>query len=95
MALAGCKPKPAPRPERPLHASIAPAMTAVRVAPAQRLAGELHAQLHYGRVERIIEGGMHEYLTDFVDNVQALTNDLTRNFLAPVYDINAVRAKAA
>ncbi|MGH8617789.1 MAG: alpha-E domain-containing protein [Burkholderiales bacterium] len=86
---------------RSLHAclneiyDIVKALSNGAAPEAERLAGELHAQLHYGRVERIIESGMHEYLTDFVENVQALTTDLSRSFLAPVYDINAVRAKAA
>jgi uncharacterized alpha-E superfamily protein len=62
---------------------------------AERLAGELHAQLHYGRVERIFEQGLHEYITECLDRIEDLSNELTRHFLVPVYDPQAVRAQAA
>jgi len=33
-----------------------------------RLAGELHAKLRYGRVLDIFQGGLHEFLTGFIDS---------------------------
>ena len=52
---------------------------------AERLAGELHAQLHYGRTEQIITLGLHEYLMAFLDKLSLLTAEITRDFLVPVY----------
>ena len=51
----------------------------------ERLAGEIHAQLHYGRTERIIEQGLHEYLMDFVDRLAELNSEINSHFLAPTY----------
>lgn len=52
----------------------------------ERLAGELHAQLHYGRVEQIMETGLHEYLMEFLERLHLLNDELNRHFLVPVYD---------
>ncbi len=52
---------------------------------AERLAGELHAQLHYGRTEQIIELGLHEYLMAFLEKLLLLTAEINRDFLVPVY----------
>ena len=49
----------------------------------ERLAGELHAQLHYGRVEQIMALGLHEYLTAFLDKLHVLHDELNQHFLAP------------
>jgi len=51
----------------------------------ERLAGELHAQLHYGRAEKIITFGLHEYLMDVLDKLHLLDNEINRHFLVPVY----------
>jgi len=51
----------------------------------ERLAGELHAQLHYGRVEQIMEIGLHEYLIDFLEKLHLLNDELNQHFLVPVY----------
>ena len=52
---------------------------------AERLAGELHAQLHYGRTEQIIALGLHEYLMAFLAKLLLLTTEINRDFLVPVY----------
>lgn len=49
----------------------------------ERLAGELHARLHYGRVEQIMETGLHEYLMTFLEKLHTLHGELNQNFLAP------------
>ena len=49
----------------------------------ERLAGEIHAQLHYGRIERIIEHGLHEYLMDFLGRLAVLNGEINSHFLAP------------
>jgi len=58
--------------------------TADKLEP-ERLAGEIHAQLHYGRTERIFAVGLHEYLLEFLDKMDALNEELNSHFLVPVY----------
>ncbi|WP_153144746.1 alpha-E domain-containing protein [Dechloromonas sp. H13] len=50
----------------------------------QRQAGLLHAQLHYARVEDILEQGLHEWLTDFMDRIYALGDGISKDFLVPM-----------
>jgi uncharacterized alpha-E superfamily protein len=50
----------------------------------QRQAGLLHAQLHYARIEDILEHGLHEYLTDFMDRIYMLGDGVSKNFLVPM-----------
>ena len=38
-----------------------------RNSECRRLAGELHARLHYGRMDEIFQEGLHEFLTDFIE----------------------------
>ena len=46
----------------------------------ERQAGELHAQLHYGRTERHHSSfGLHEYLIDFLERIGALDVERTRS----------------
>jgi uncharacterized alpha-E superfamily protein len=52
---------------------------------AERLAGELHAQLHYGRTAQIIEQGLHEYLMAFLDKLSELTAEINRDFFTLDY----------
>ncbi|MEY4591885.1 MAG: hypothetical protein RIR18_780 [Pseudomonadota bacterium] len=47
-----------------------------------RRAGLLHAQLRYGRVEDILEQGLHKFLTDFMDRIYDLGNGISDDFLA-------------
>ena len=49
----------------------------------ERAAGELHAKLHYGRADAIIEQGLHEYLLDFLARISSLGEGISRHFLAP------------
>jgi uncharacterized alpha-E superfamily protein len=77
---------------RSLHAcmneiySIVSAVTEGRKLEPERLAGEIHAHLHYGRVEKIFEQGLHEYLLDFLNQINQLNDELNRHFLVPVYE---------
>jgi uncharacterized alpha-E superfamily protein len=50
----------------------------------ERRAGELHAALHYARIEDIFDTGLHEYLTDFLDRIQGLGSRIADDFLLPV-----------
>jgi uncharacterized alpha-E superfamily protein len=51
----------------------------------ERLAGQIHAQLHYGKTEKIIEAGLHEWLMDFLEQTRALNVEINKHFLVPVY----------
>ena len=51
----------------------------------ERLAGEIHAQLHYGRTEQIFKLGLHEYLMQFLDKIEALNTEINRHYLTPDY----------
>jgi uncharacterized alpha-E superfamily protein len=51
-----------------------------QAAEAVRLTGELHAELHFGRIERIFNTGLHEYLTGFLDRITTLGSEINRGF---------------
>ena len=48
----------------------------------ERLAGELHARLEFGRTEDIMRFGLHEYLVDFLERTAGLGEEITRRFFA-------------
>jgi uncharacterized alpha-E superfamily protein len=50
----------------------------------QRQAGMLHAQLRYGRIEDILDHGLHEWLSDFMDRIYLLGNGISKDFLVPM-----------
>jgi len=62
---------------------------------AERLAGELHAKLHYGRIKQIFELGLHEYLMEFLDGISKLAEEVNKDFLVPVYPPHAIQAATA
>ena len=51
----------------------------------ERLAGELNAQLRFGRTEHIIRFGLHEYLMGVLDKLSLLGDEINQHFLVPVY----------
>jgi uncharacterized alpha-E superfamily protein len=51
----------------------------------ERQAGELHSRLRFGRMEQIIETGLHEYLMNFLERIGALSGAINRGFLVPSY----------
>ena len=61
---------------------------------AERMAGELHAKLHYGRTPQIFELGLHEYLMEFLEGIGTLATEINKDFLVPVYPPHAVHAIA-
>ena len=61
----------------------------------ERLAGELHAQLHYGRAAQITSFGLHEYLMGFLDKLSAINDEINKHFLAPVYTPQPSQVQAA
>jgi uncharacterized alpha-E superfamily protein len=51
----------------------------------ERVAGELHARLHYAKTDDIIQLGLHEYLMEFLDRIYALGGEINKHFLVPTY----------
>ncbi|MBV9890386.1 MAG: alpha-E domain-containing protein [Rhizobacter sp.] len=49
-----------------------------------RLAGRINADLQYGRIDEILATGLHAYLTQFLERVNALGIGISRDFLVPV-----------
>jgi uncharacterized alpha-E superfamily protein len=49
---------------------------------ARRLAGEIHAQLHFGRIEDVFACGLHEYLTVFLGNTDLLGREIRSAYLS-------------
>lgn len=53
-------------------------------ADTERLAGKLHAELKFARIEDILAAGLHEYLTEFLEQIFELGNRVSRDFLMPL-----------
>ena len=72
---------------RSLHASLREAVNnllLVTSSPASesvRRAGKLCAELQYGRIDEILATGLHAYLTQFLDRVNDLGAQISREFL--------------
>ncbi|HQZ45075.1 MAG TPA: alpha-E domain-containing protein [Usitatibacteraceae bacterium] len=48
-----------------------------------RLAGRLLSQLRYGRIQDIFAEGLHEYLTEYLDAMQELSDEIQKSYFAP------------
>ena len=46
-----------------------------------RLAGAMHARLRYGRIDAILEAGLHDFLTGTIDQNVALGQEIARLYL--------------
>ena len=51
-------------------------------AEALRKAQQILAGLQYGRISEIFADGLHEYLTDFLDSMQDLSDEIQRSFFS-------------
>lgn len=51
-------------------------------AETERLAGMLHAQIHYARIDDILRQGMHDVLTEFMNHIFNIGEGINRDFLA-------------
>ena len=75
---------------RSLHASLAEVLnnlervTSDPQSETLRRAGKLRAQLQYGRIDEILATGLHAFLTQFLDRVNDLGVQVSREFLVPV-----------
>lgn len=46
----------------------------------KRVAGEMHADLRYGRIDRLFDQGLHEFLEHFMQRNNALSETIQRDF---------------
>jgi uncharacterized alpha-E superfamily protein len=53
-------------------------------AETERFAGRLNAELRFNSMEEILELGLHDYLTGFLEQVNELGNRVSRDFLLPL-----------
>ena len=49
-----------------------------------RQAGRLQSSLQFGRIDEILDKGLHAYLTEFLDAVNRIGAGISRDFLVPV-----------
>jgi len=55
-------------------------LSTAQAREALRLAGDLWAHLHFGRIDVIFNHGLHEYLTDFLSRTTALGDEINRSY---------------
>jgi len=49
----------------------------------QRRAGRLRSDLQFGRIDEILQTGLHAYLTQFLDRINDIGAGISRDFLVP------------
>ena len=47
-----------------------------------RLIGQMHARLRYGRIEDVFRQGLHEFLTEFIEQNAVLGSEVSRHYLS-------------
>ena len=52
-----------------------------RAGECHRLAGAMHARLRYGRIDDILAQGLHEFLTEYIDNTVVLGDEIGKFYL--------------
>ncbi|WP_034295398.1 alpha-E domain-containing protein [Herbaspirillum sp. RV1423] len=53
-------------------------------ADTERFAGKLHADLKFSRIEEVLDAGLHDYLTVFLERIFELGNRISKDFLVPL-----------
>jgi uncharacterized alpha-E superfamily protein len=53
-------------------------------ADTERFAGRLHADLRFNSMDDILTHGLHDYLTEFLEQIYELGNRVSRDFLLPL-----------
>src|SRR5450830_301861 len=53
-------------------------------ADTERFAGKLNADLKFSRIEEVLEAGLHDYLTVFLERIFELGNRISKDFLVPL-----------
>lgn len=52
-----------------------------KAGECHRLAGATYAKLHYGQIRPILDGGLHQYLTDIIDTTAELGDEVRQFYL--------------
>jgi uncharacterized alpha-E superfamily protein len=47
-----------------------------------RLIGQMHARLRYGRIDDVFRQGLHEFLTEFIEQNAVLGAEISRHYLS-------------
>ena len=74
---------------RSLHASLNAVVSNLALvatdlnSETNRRAGKLAAELRYGRIDEILATGLHAYLTQFLDRINDLGAQISREYLIP------------
>jgi uncharacterized alpha-E superfamily protein len=55
-------------------------------ADTERFAGRLHADLRFHQIQDILDGGLHDFLTTFLEQIFELGDRISRDFLVPLGD---------
>jgi len=53
-------------------------------ADTERFAGKLHAELRFSTIDEILDAGLHDYLSRFLERIFQLGNRISRDFLMPL-----------
>lgn len=53
-------------------------------ADTERFAGKIHAELQFSNINEVLDSGLHEYLTRFLERIYELGNRISRDFLVPL-----------
>ena len=53
-------------------------------ADTERFAGRLHADLRFNQIQDILDAGLHDFLTVFLERIFELGNRISRDFLVPL-----------
>jgi uncharacterized alpha-E superfamily protein len=53
-------------------------------ADTERLAGKIHAELEFARIDDLLEAGLDDTLSKFMKNIYELGNGISRDFLVPL-----------
>jgi len=56
-------------------------LTGARARECQRLCGEIHASLKFGRIDRIVSGGLHDFLNGFLIRSNGLSAQIQSDFM--------------
>lgn len=58
-------------------------------ANTERLVGRMHADLQYGQIQEVLQGGIHAYLTEFLEKTFELGQHISQDFLVPLHPAHA------
>ena len=58
-------------------------VTSDNTSETQRRAGKLRSELQFARIDELLANGLHAFLTQFLDRVNEIGGNLSREFLVP------------